>query len=1017
MAERSVLFDVKLNIADLEKNAKEASERLKVLKTKQKELKDSSGTNTLEYAKLSNEIRATSKQLKDNASAIEINERLNKKNTGSLAEMREALKAGSIAYANLSKEQQENDEIGGELQRNNLALKKSINEIQEAQGNYTGSVGDYEKATRGMSGTIELLNKTLSDLKVKQEAIKNNPIGFKTSSSEAKDLDDKINKIENSIKGFTNSSNDSVEAIQHLKSGLKEIPRETIGLKKASKEVKDFEKSIEKSNSATSDMTNALDQIPGATGQATNSIKSMSASLKALLANPVVLVIAGIVGVLATLYKSFTKTEEGGNKMNKLFTLIGGLVSSLMKAIRPFAEFLVNNLVKAFETVSKGIDALSQSLASTLDFLGFESMAKGIRDTNEASKELLKTTNDIANREAELVKLRREQRKIQLQYQLDAEKLRQIRDDEARSMEERYKANEDLGKLLAEQSYKELSIAQKELDLVNKKIDLEGESTELLDARAEAELQIIDIQERIAGQQSEQLVNINSLRREEESLRKERIQKTKEANEKLIALQNTLTDIILDNEDKTNENQLAIIESKYEALFILNKNNTDALIELEKQKNEELTALDELQKEDDLTRLQVDLDRELKENEGNLKIQAELKKSFELDKAKIENDFATLKTKRDNELIDKEKQHNLDRIANEQKTADELALINAELNLKNSAGLSNEQQMFKAFQDEKIRIIRENAEREIELNNLVGAEADKVRAKALLDVKNVEDQKFTATEVKNEKELTAEQLKLQKQTTVALNSANQLSGALFQVTQSRLTKELNLVTENYNAQSEALNKQLEDGLITENEYLTQKANIDKQFKKQESKLKEEQFKKQKQADLISSIINTAVGVTQAIPNVPLMAIAGILGATQTALIASQPVPKFAKGGVFGGNSHANGGTKGVFSDGTKIEVEKDEAFFVLNKKATQKISALSNLNQSTGGVPLMASGGAVNFNSGMSASVVASNVDSQNNMTNQMLSLITNLPTPVVAVQDINNAQNSLMNVVNFASF
>jgi hypothetical protein len=53
----------------------------------------------------------------------------------------------------------------------------------------------------------------------------------------------------------------------------------------------------------------------------------------------------------------------------------------------------------------------------------------------------------------------------------------------------------------------------------------------------------------------------------------------------------------------------------------------------------------------------------------------------------------------------------------------------------------------------------------------------------------------------------------------------------------------------------------------------------------------------------------------------------------------------------------------------------------------------------------------------MSASVVASNVDSQNNMTNQLLSLITSLPTPMVAVQDINNAQNSLMNVVNFASF
>jgi hypothetical protein len=600
--------------------------------------------------------------------------------------------------------------------------------------------------------------------------------------------------------------------------------------------------------------------------------------------------------------------------------------------------------------------------------------------------------------------------KIQKQAQFDAEKLRQIRDDESLSMEKRFEANEKLGKLLKKQSNDELSIAQKELDLVNKKIQLEGETTELLDKRAEAELQIIDIKERISGQESEQLVNINSLNREI-------LAKTKEFNDNLLALNKNLQDIILDNEDKTNEKQLALIEQKYDSVFRLNENNTDALIELEKQKNAELTDLDLLQKEDDIARLEISLQRDLEANKGNLKIQAELKKAFELDKSKIEIDFANLKTQRDNALIDKEKQHNLDRVANEQKTADELALINAELNLKNSAGLSNEADMFKAFQDEKIRIIRENAEREIELNKLVGQEADKVRAKALLDVKNVESEKFKANEVTTEKELTVQQLKLQKQTTVALNSANQLSGSLFQVVESRLTKELNAVTEGYQNQTDALNQQLEQGVITENEYLTQKANLEKQFQKQSAKIKEEQFKKQKQADLIQSVINTAVGVTQAIPNVPLMVLAGVLGATQTALIASQPTPKFEKGGVFGGNSHANGGTKGYFSDGTQIEVEKDEAFFVLNKKATKKIGALSNLNQSTGGVPLMASGGSVDFNSGMSASVVASKVDNQSNTTNQLLSLIASMPSPIVAVQDINSAQGNLVNVVNFASF
>jgi len=941
MAERTILFDVKLDIAQLEKNSKEARDRLYELRQRQKDLKDSSLQNTVEYAKLSNEIRATSKQLKDNASAIEINERLNKKNTGSLNEQSEALKSAKIAYRNLSEEQR-NSPMGEEMRDNIDKMNTALKDSESAYGDNQRNVGNY---------------------------------------------------------------------------------------------------------------SDALGQVPGATGQATNSIKAMSASLKALLANPVVLVIAGIVAVLGTLYKAFTRSEEGQNSMAKATAVVSSLFETLMdvvtmvanflvdafskpqESIKKFAKLVKDNIFNRFEGLLELIPALGRAIGELFSgnfekagtiaanamgkvTLGVDNVVQKTKDAIKATEEFGKKLSDNAKNAAKVADMRAKADKLDRDLTVQRAEANQKRADllvkaeqrEQYTREQRVSFLKEAQKIDEDITNKEIESAKLRYEAVKLENTLSESNKEAKQAEAEAQAKVIQLDTQRLMKAKEVTSKIAGFIEQEKAL-------IKSKNDALISLNNELQNIILDNEDKTNENQLALIEAKYESLFRLNENNTDALIELEKQKNDELTALDELQKEDDLTRLEVALNRELEANKGSFKIQEELKKAFEIDKVKIEIDAKNKKLKRDKELTDKEKKHNLDRIANEQKTADELALINAELNLKNSAGLANEQQMFKAFQDEKIRIIRENAEREIELNNLVGQEAEKVRAKALLDVKNVEGQKFTATEVKNEKELTAEQLKLQKQTTVALNSANQLSGALFQVTQSRLTKELNLVAENYNAQSDALNKQLEDGLITENEYLTQKANIDKQFKKQEAKIKEEQFKKQKQADLISSIINTAVGVTQAIPNVPLMAIAGILGATQTALIASQPTPKFAKGGVFGGNSHANGGTKGVFSDGTKIEVEKDEAFFVLNKKATQKISALSNLNQSTGGVPLMANGGAVNFNSGMTASVVASNVDSQNNMTNQLLSLITNLPTPVVAVQDINNAQNSLMNVVNFASF
>jgi hypothetical protein len=183
-------------------------------------------------------------------------------------------------------------------------------------------------------------------------------------------------------------------------------------------------------------------------------------------------------------------------------------------------------------------------------------------------------------------------------------------------------------------------------------------------------------------------------------------------------------------------------------------------------------------------------------------------------------------------------------------------------------------------------------------------------------------------------------------------------------------------------------------------------------------LKKEAFEKEKQANIIKAIMNTAVSVTASLENPPLAILAGILGAVQIGLIASQPTPKFAKGGLFGGNSHANGGTKGYFEDGTQIEVEKDESFFILNKRATPLISQLSNINMATGGVPLMANGGAIKFqNGGAVASSLSNNLDNQLNAQNQLLRMIELMPKPVVIVQDINDAQGNLATVENRANF
>jgi hypothetical protein len=100
--------------------------------------------------------------------------------------------------------------------------------------------------------------------------------------------------------------------------------------------------------------------------------------------------------------------------------------------------------------------------------------------------------------------------------------------------------------------------------------------------------------------------------------------------------------------------------------------------------------------------------------------------------------------------------------------------------------------------------------------------------------------------------------------------------------------------------------------------------------------------KQARADkalaLFQATIATAVAITKALGNPLLVAFAIATGAAQIAAIASQPIPKFKKGGEVGGRSHEAGGTL--------IEAEKGE--FVVNKSSVARHrDALDAMNRSS----------------------------------------------------------------------
>ena len=132
--------------------------------------------------------------------------------------------------------------------------------------------------------------------------------------------------------------------------------------------------------------------------------------------------------------------------------------------------------------------------------------------------------------------------------------------------------------------------------------------------------------------------------------------------------------------------------------------------------------------------------------------------------------------------------------------------------------------------------------------------------------------------------------------------------------------------EAYLQETEALKKQQ-----IEKEKIQKKEDA---LKKKQDALEKKRKQQQKQQSIINAIVNTALGITQALSAYPpptswaLAAAVGAMGAVQIATISSQ---KYANGGVLDGPSHSQGGIKVPTKRGMS-EVEGNE--FITNKKTT-----------------------------------------------------------------------------------
>lgn len=165
-------------------------------------------------------------------------------------------------------------------------------------------------------------------------------------------------------------------------------------------------------------------------------------------------------------------------------------------------------VVDVFTGVDDSFDKTTKAIGEFTDAAG-EYFTKKL----DQAKALTKATNDAVLAEARMLNMVK-------QTEIAAEKLRQKRDDENASIQDRIKANDELAKVLQKGQQQELALVGIRAQKIQNEIALNGTNKELQAELIRLQGERADIEEKYTAFASEQLVNRNALLKEQRDIQK-----------------------------------------------------------------------------------------------------------------------------------------------------------------------------------------------------------------------------------------------------------------------------------------------------------------------------------------------------------------------------------------------------------------------------------------------------------------------------------------------------------------
>jgi hypothetical protein len=474
-------------------------------------------------------------------------------------------------------------------------------------------------------------------------------VDTKSASKEVENLTSQINDLKTAYESATEGSEEQAEALKKLTKAEKDLEKEQNKLNKSIDENAKATKESKKSSGSFLDTLKAFSVV----GAITTAFGFLRDSLmkNQKVADAVGAVFATIDSVMNSLVEVITNVVDRVSKSSNGFSALGKVMSGLLtisltpiklafggislfieeaqlaweesffgddnpETIKKLNEQIAETKKGLSETATEAIGAgkdivnnFGEAVTSVGDVIS--GVVEGASKINVKSLyENAKATTALKN-SAEIASA--QMQGVVEEYDRQAEKLRQIRDDDSLSIEDRIKANEDLGKVLKNQESAMLGLANQKIASARAELSANSSSIELQKKVIEAENERKGVLAQITGLQSEQKINAIGL------------------NKELIALNKALAD-------------------SEEELLVGRQTANAELMKNELEKNAELQRIRDEDRVRELARLQEEIDAT---TEGT---QARVDAQIAYNAKKQELDIADAKSKEERDAIIKQRE-------------------------------------------------------------------------------------------------------------------------------------------------------------------------------------------------------------------------------------------------------------------------------------------------------------------------------------------------------------------------